>query len=678
MANWVTKYRLEFSDIYQIVSQRSDWQIDFMFDGYDGGITDLTGAADPLIITHGEDTDDRTKAMIGSTAQINITITSDDFPKEDFFQIEGYQIKVVVYKNSTIFWQGFVVPDYCEYPYTSAPYYFSIQATDGISDLKSINADLSSMLGHGIGEADEVKILEFLISYGLWKAQDGEVQKTTIMSSFTADHIKSEPLYNNILDEAYVKAQFFQDQNSPAFGRTVYECIEIISRSLGYRIFLERDGFWVQQYADMGFDITEADVYSPSKSKQPIQLRQILKSDIASGNVLYRNNDARITIYPPYKTTVIDVDYIPRSWLKNYSWTQYQEDSITGHFEDWETVIYNNNNDTPYYDVWRGGSGNEGDPYYAILRAYDGEAGLYQDIPIDSASNMGVSIDFDITFVNTNTFAIELFALDENKQEIGYYGSSHAGGGRWTPPYWQWKDLEGSSYAPHSEGSRWLTGRGDADDDGRASVSFKTNGYEWSPIAQTNEVKYLRFIIRDPYSGTSASTKTVHVFPVNFNITYGFARTGEVDTYKSKKRFVKKYDVDSAELLTATPSETNTVYMREEINPLYTIFSTKAGGITSHLQYMNLYLIGGMHSRSFEIMKGSFVSNTLEFHHVIQRAFGKNKLFMQMYDEYHVRSCEHTMTLAEVWPFDVLDPNDPAYTLNFYNDPSSITKYKTK
>src|SRR5699024_7672167 len=132
---FATKYRLEFSDIH--VSTKADWKIDFLFKDYAGSIITLTGSDDPLVITKGKDTDDRFETILGSSAQINIVVEKETFKVDDFFRLEEFDVRCDSYKDGSLFWRGFVTPDYCEYPYTPLPFKMTIQATDGISGLKS-------------------------------------------------------------------------------------------------------------------------------------------------------------------------------------------------------------------------------------------------------------------------------------------------------------------------------------------------------------------------------------------------------------------------------------------------------------------------------------------------------------------------------------------------------------
>jgi len=128
------KYRGEFKDDVGAL-----WQIDILKDGYDGAINTMLLGGDPLKISWEGSGDDQYKPVKPSEVYIEV-ISESSYQYIEFALNTSREYQVKVYKyGSTLYWIGFVDPEYFNEPYICAPYKSIIHAVDGLAMLKEID-----------------------------------------------------------------------------------------------------------------------------------------------------------------------------------------------------------------------------------------------------------------------------------------------------------------------------------------------------------------------------------------------------------------------------------------------------------------------------------------------------------------------------------------------------------
>jgi len=136
-----TKYRCEFSDILDV-----DWKVDFQVDPDPGSITTLQASGEPCFIEWYGDDDIQMQNIMGS--RMSLTVESlTDFAYSDLFTSNALTIKVIVYQDSNVFWNGFILPNNYQEPYDKAPFSVTINSTDGLgllSDYKFVDLGYSA------------------------------------------------------------------------------------------------------------------------------------------------------------------------------------------------------------------------------------------------------------------------------------------------------------------------------------------------------------------------------------------------------------------------------------------------------------------------------------------------------------------------------------------------------
>lgn len=647
MSVYNLRYRLEFDDIHNRTPAK--WKIEILVreDSLSSisGIYDLTGSDTPLMITRGTQSSDKFEPILGSEVRIGVTLT-DDLPDtakpyfsappepKDFFTIDETELKVNIYKDTVLKWTGYCKPDYCEYQYTSKPYYFTIVATDRIALLKSQLVDLATAKsGNGY-----MSILSLLEDNGLFNAGIGTNLK--VISS----------LQNNFIGRTFEdkNVRFENVVDSDGNALNVYDSLVALATSFGARIFYEDNAFWFQRIEDL---ITETPtVHSYANSETPtdstLAIRKIVKGDISSAEAIYAS-EIDISIGAAYKQAKIDLDYKFRGWLQNFNWLEW-DGSNFAHWTKSNATIDQH------------GSGTLDDPYTLFFQKNASNTGIVWQAIEGVLQNTLFTLDCKIKFLKTQRCAFRLFICDT---ATGSQDQSDDSLKRLVYLNGNWGDAQsnlgnaGNIYADRNDHN---------DLDFSIDITHKwwlnENGF---PADPDQTYTFLIYII-DPdgsFSEDGAYTG-MEVGEIKLALRSN-DNIGEIDTTRLKKDYSTLNDIDDNLYIDSSVFVANSVYV--DLIPTKPLWQTDFIKFSTKLQSINLYSRLNVCAKPYKIMSGTFFSNIISFENVIQQAFGDYSLFIQMYDEYDVKKCSHKMQLAEI----------NHTVLNISDVESSLTKYKT-
>lgn len=620
------KYTLNFDDIHK--TEPAKWLVEFYFQDYTGDSTELIGSDDPLVITRGEQGQDKMVPIAGSKAEIEIIITDDSFDKTQFFVIEQFQIKVQITKkdyqdNEIYWWGGYVKPDYCEFPYTPTPYPFKIIATDGIALLKNNLIDLTD-IKRGSGY---VSVLNTLMERGLFQTQHG-LNKLRVISSL---HRTTK---TQTFDNLSTRFELWVDDQGAFMN--IYDILVQLATSFTGRLFFDSEYIWFQRIADLPNQtptILEYSAYDQAPTDVILDdpFVKILKGEISSSEMIYKNNDAYITIMSPYKQSQIDVDYKFRTYIQNGDW------------HDWDGTDFDHWTRNSEATIDRHGDGTPENPYCLYMQKYSSGEGILWQAVTDIYQGYKFKFETTIKFYKTNIMSFRFFickpaAPGEDQSDDSLKRLVFVDSGNWVNA----QDNLGNLGNYHVNRNTNVENKTTISIDMR---KFSLNQIEFQP---DDPVVLLIYII-DPDGSVSESTpyNGMEVEEIKLSVMKN-DYTGETYTNRTGKNYSKYNQVDDFTVLSAVdPSIANGLhYEGESINQYWT--SDDVPYAIDSMQGLSLYSIMNINSFPYEIMEGSFYSNKVRFFNVIQRAFGEFKLFMQLYDEYHVKHCDHKMTLAEI------------------------------
>ena len=105
---------------------------------YAGSATEIQAQQNPIQINYQNTSSNKLEAIIGSEATLNL-IATEDFELEDLYTENEREFLVEIFRNGTLIWSGFIIPDGCQESFTFAPYVISVNAVDGLGLLKNLS-----------------------------------------------------------------------------------------------------------------------------------------------------------------------------------------------------------------------------------------------------------------------------------------------------------------------------------------------------------------------------------------------------------------------------------------------------------------------------------------------------------------------------------------------------------
>lgn len=128
---FAVKYRTEFTDILGL-----DWKVEIEEDAYAGAVIPMQCSGSPLTLEFMAASDDFFDNTIkGSKA--DLIIESTNFQWIDLYSTEDLRLRMSIYYNTTLFWQGFVITNNYSEPYDTPKFSVIISASDGLGYLKN-------------------------------------------------------------------------------------------------------------------------------------------------------------------------------------------------------------------------------------------------------------------------------------------------------------------------------------------------------------------------------------------------------------------------------------------------------------------------------------------------------------------------------------------------------------
>jgi hypothetical protein len=156
-----------------------EYEVTISIEGYVGSIVPIKMGVPPFTLTLAGDDDDRFTPVKSITCTLNL-LSATRLQFSDLFTGVEESIQVVITKNSASFWQGWILPDQYEEPYTHGTnYVVSLQAVCGLERLDyydwdqtgrvSIVSALATILaktGHALGIETACNVYDSAMTQG--------------------------------------------------------------------------------------------------------------------------------------------------------------------------------------------------------------------------------------------------------------------------------------------------------------------------------------------------------------------------------------------------------------------------------------------------------------------------------------------------------------------------------
>jgi len=121
----------------RVLNGSSDlWDVEILQLDFADMPSEIQAAASPVIINYSNTSDNKYEAFRGSEATLNL-IATDDFDLEDLYTENEIEFVVKIYRNNSLVWQGYIIPDNCQETFSFAPYVVSVNCVEGLGLLKN-------------------------------------------------------------------------------------------------------------------------------------------------------------------------------------------------------------------------------------------------------------------------------------------------------------------------------------------------------------------------------------------------------------------------------------------------------------------------------------------------------------------------------------------------------------
>jgi hypothetical protein len=307
------------SDVF-FISDDNPTTIKLSAIGGSQGITDLTvtgyvgdasgtlqGTGEPLILNYENTGDDVLSPIKSSYLDINFYQTSDSQDYTDLFTPEDLDFKVFLYKNDSLYWQGWLYPSLVTIASTSVPRVISLAAYDGLHLIKNINyfaTDLNSIRTSpdATDRFDYQSLLNSLIKC---------LYNTGVDNSYYFQcRLKNEDVSGASYTDFFTHTRTYhrtwiEDQIS----MTCYEVLDHICNDIGLSVY-QRDGNWVvNRISDFAFNLSGENALAVtvvnSTTQLPSSIGNVASSNYVGSTTFLSINGASITYqYATSKVTV--------------------------------------------------------------------------------------------------------------------------------------------------------------------------------------------------------------------------------------------------------------------------------------------------------------------------------------------------------------------------------------
>lgn len=380
------KYKAEIKDRFG-----DDYELQILERNYLGADSEMFLTADnPIMLEYPGDEMDVFRAIYGSQLIINAVATID-FQYVSLHSADGRKYKVRLLKNTVLFWEGWLLPDLHNEPYTAPPYMVQITARCGLGELNSIPMPMT-VLSYIDGDST-VKGKTFVNLYSAithcLRQINPEMDIKESVNIYNAERLTPPIFTDTTLTDTYIDLASFE-------GLSMYEFLTDILNSFGSRIY-QQDGYWwvirLKEYREalktrtlavngsgvLGYDNTKLTTFLVGKPQQNYIL----------------NNSPEMKINPAWKSFELNQKKQKIvSLLKNYDFS--------------ETVILNieyseTRRNTPRVTLAPGswervgiiGADRIGTCYIEENRNNNWNKYIYQDFHLNASENQGLRVEID-------------------------------------------------------------------------------------------------------------------------------------------------------------------------------------------------------------------------------------------------------------------------------------------
>ncbi|MFA5243714.1 MAG: hypothetical protein WC380_00300 [Pedobacter sp.] len=106
-------------------------------DGVDAA-EEIEAQESPVIIDYNNSSDYKMQPLRGSECTLNL-IATENFQLQDLYTENEQKWLVEIYRNASLIWSGFIIPDGCQESFAFTPYTIQVNAVDGLGLIKNLS-----------------------------------------------------------------------------------------------------------------------------------------------------------------------------------------------------------------------------------------------------------------------------------------------------------------------------------------------------------------------------------------------------------------------------------------------------------------------------------------------------------------------------------------------------------
>lgn len=297
-----------------------NWQVDIFDEGYASTVNSVTGK--DLVIKWDREGDDILERIKGSEATIdcyNEDAAFDSFLTELSTAYET-QFKMVIYKDSTLFWAGVVVNDVTEYENMSKPRLFQIRAIDGLARLKDVEFD-DVLSGAYSDQNTHLKYIRDVLAKNeleqFWGASEAYIRESiewydTQMASGTPSASDSPLILARSHKRVFLEHNENSTDDSDLIPKSCYEVVDGILKLYAARIVHVNGAYYIQQARNFdGGTYTERVVYKGSSPS--VASSASVSHDQSEGSDIRYIGGASYSYFPPLLKARVKT--FPHEWI---------------------------------------------------------------------------------------------------------------------------------------------------------------------------------------------------------------------------------------------------------------------------------------------------------------------------------------------------------------------------
>jgi len=374
----------------------NNYKLKLLFDGYSGDDIDRNMPKDGALILR----KDRAKVVGGTSLEFAIR-EEVDFELDELYTNNSKKIKAELYKDTTLLWTGYVLPQQYQAPYIPAPLNVRFTATDGLGLLKYEDFTLT-------GFKSQLEIIRHCID------------KTGLAIGYSIAINLFAPLHaenRSPLSQTYEYAEIYTGMN----------CYQVIENMLVKydAVLTQFNGRWlITCSADKKSSrilYTSAGVYEGTEAAPPV----LDLGYKGAGVEIWPVGSLDRSMEPGAKKVIITHDYGRKDslmTLRNYDFAEFQNGQFTGWTQVGTFTLEQRTINSKPYAFLSGGSNNNTDQIYREIEI------------VNTTAYFNFELDFAPIGKNTNghILSIDMTVRIMVRLEVGatYYYLNELG--EWT------------------------------------------------------------------------------------------------------------------------------------------------------------------------------------------------------------------------------------------------------